>query len=268
VNGRGWKRWLVLTAALGVLAFGAGLLAACGGDDDDDTADNGEATATTSSGDKLTYDPAKADQIAHSAILVETDLPGTGWKVIGTDAFSDGDEFGDDNASAACKAINETVREASDASEAVRAGRAQKEFEREGDLFESNVEVEVNIFENAKTPENSLKVFKDALESDDFETCFKDLIGEGASGIPGVKIEAKAVTPLSPTPNGGAARALEVQIKAVAVTAVVHLEYHIWRDGNAGITLSLNGPKADITAAAVRQVLEKTQTKLRAQATN
>lgn len=279
-----WPMALVSAALLLVLAASA--LAACGDDDDNSAATatgegGGGATATKSGasatatkagggggGGNVNFDPAKADAIAHAAMLVESDLPGTGWKVTSTDSFSDDDTFGDSNTtSAACKKIDDEVSKVTKDAAAARAGRAEKAFSQQGTLFETSIDVTVNIFKDAKTPDDTLKVFKGAIEGDDFDQCFKDLVEEGAAGqVEGVKIEAKAVDTLASPPNSGAKSAVDVTVDAGLIKTTVHSEFYAWRESNAGITVSISGPKDDLKADVVKAALDKVQAKLKAQA--
>jgi hypothetical protein len=223
----------------------ATLLVACGDDDD---------------GGSVAYDPNKADAIAHAAMLAAADLPGSGWTISGQDEFADSD-FDVPANTTACMAIKDAVAKAPN-SELNRVGRAQVTLSRSGSLFETGVESQVSIYKDTSTPSAIFSAFKSALGGDNFENCMQDVVQQGAGDA---KFETKSSTAQASAPNGGIAKAIDVKVTVAVVTVTVHFEFYVWQDSNAGVTVSLNGPKEDLTADVVKAALDKTQQKLSAQ---
>ena len=232
------KRVVFFGLAFGGLV-GAGLLVSgCGG----------------GGGDKL-VDPANADPLAHQALLVEADLPGTGWSVTKTDDFSDSGIEGD---TAACKDISSAQATAKATSSAGRAGRAEKELSLDtGSPIPAAVETEINIFNDTSTPSDVLKLYQDAVKSSNFETCLKDVL-EGSVGN-GVKVDTKSVSPLASAPDGGTAVAYEFAFAIQGQNFALHYETYTWRSDNVGITVTVNGLKKDVTADVAKAAVSKTQ---------
>ena len=240
------SRTIPVLAALAALGAAAILVAACGDDD-------------SGGGDKITLDPAKADALAHAAILSDTDLPGKGWEATKTDEFSDDETIGD---TAACKSIEAKLTKQKAANRAARAGRAEKEYTRsngEADL-DTSVEVEVNVFKDTATPAQALNAFRDALASGDFGKCLEDLFKEGAGGptAQGVSITVKQGKARTAAPAGGAAQAYDFAIAVPGFKADMHYESYLWRYGNAGTTVTISGPATALTPELAKAALDRT----------
>ena len=66
-------------------------------------------------------------------------------------------------------------------------------------------------------------------------------------------------------PSNGTASAFDVVITVQGQTLEMRLESYIWQDENAGVTLSISGPKGGITPELVGRALEAAAAKLKAQ---
>lgn len=228
------------------------LVAACG--DDDDGGDGGG----------VTLDPAKADAIAHSAMLTVKDLPGTGWTLTETDEFDEaGLALGE---GPACAKVEKKLDATNEKTDAARAGRAQAAFSNQGkdDLIPLDVEAEVNVFEETRTPADALKTFRSVLASDDFATCMKDLFATAGGGTSGIKVASKSVEPRLAAPADGSAKAFLVSISGSGFAVEMRLEMYLWRFGNVGTTVSLSGPDDGVTTELVKAAVGKMQAKLEA----
>ena len=221
------------------------LAAACGG-------------RSTASGEKL-VDPAQADTLAHQALLSENDLPGTGWTVSKTDKFNDA---GPGTNTSACKdiAARETASHAK--SDPNRAGRAEKEIQddTEGPI-PTAVESQVDVFKDAATPADSLKAFQDALKTSNFETCLKDTLNAGGSNT-NTKIATKSVAALTSAPAGGLTAAYDFTFTTEGQSFVLHYETYLFRYANLGVTVTIDGLKADVTADLAKAAITKMQAHL------
>jgi hypothetical protein len=239
---------MVTLVLLGAILFG---LAGCGGGGDDDAAD-----------EPALFDTGRAYDIARAALPTVEDLPGDGWSV------EDEDTFDDDNTppadTAACRSIA-TQREASrKKSDPERAGRAQREMAADrGDLFPISVDVQVNIFNSAAVPATALDEAKRYFGGGTFGQCFEDAVSEGLSE--GVTVNSRPTTPSSPVPRGGTAFAVDITIRAEGDQAILRLEAYVWRSSNAGVTVTISGPKERLTTALSDAILSRVQERLEAQ---
>ena len=225
------------------------LVAACGGGGGD------------AGGDDVTLDPGRATELARAALITPGDLPGAGWEVTEEDAFSDDDEPPFD--SAACRTITTKMNAASAASEEHRAGRAQRAFAKEdpGAILPTEVDVSVNVFDEVASPKDTMKTFKEVLTSDDFEECFIDgLVESVATGD--VTVQASVVKPSAQAPLDGEATAFKFHIEADGEELDMVLEFYVWRWGNAGVSLGLNGQ--DLPADLVKEIVATVDAKIQA----
>ena len=225
-------------------------LPACGGDEGTDAPN--------------LFDPARADEIAHAAILTVDDLPGSGWKVESEDKFDDESAPpADTNACRAIAARREAIRKKTDPS---RSGRAHREMAADrGDIFPVSVEVQVNIFDSAAPVSESLAAAKGYLGGADFKECFQDLLEANLSE--GVELASRTVTNSSAVPGYGAAVAIDLAIRAKGTEEVLRLETYIWRSANAGVTVTITGTPESVTRELTAAVLAKVEERLRAQET-
>jgi hypothetical protein len=269
-------RGLVRSSLLGLAGFVLALgLIACGDDDEepsggaDATAPAGARATGTASGASGGGTPtAEGNRIAREAMLVEADLPGTGWVVTQTDEFSgslldaDPSEFSD---SPACNAYLERVQDAAMRAEEARVGRASKSFTKTDSLLGTSVDVEVAVYEDDDVASDLVSDAKDAFDSDDFETCFSDVVKDTGAEIPKeVEFELDTADPRIDAPKGGVAQAFEVGFSAAGMTFELHAELYAWADDNATAFVSIFGDPDVVTAELVEAVVGKTEERLSA----
>ncbi len=226
------------------------LLPACGGDD------GGEANEAN------LFDPARADAVSHAALLTTQDLPGTGWTVAGEDTFDDDNQPPADTA--ACRTIAAKRAATRENSDPDRSGRAQREFAAErGEVFPITVDVQVNIFVSTEAPKATLAAGKSYFGGNDFQQCFEDLLTTSVGT--GVDVRSDPATASSPVPEDGIATAIDVVIRAASEEATLRLETYVWRSANAGMTLTITGPRELITKELTGPLLAKVRERLKAQ---
>lgn len=240
------------TSILSVTLILAGLvLTSCGG---------GSGTDSRST----MIDPANADQVAHQALLAESDLPGTGWRVTKSDQF---DSSSNDVNTPACKDINSQQQAAKSKADAARAGRAEKELSREtSSPIPLAIETEVNIFKDTSTPADVLKLFTEATKSKDFGTCLQDSVNSSAGQD--TKMNMKSVNSTVAAPTGGSAVAYDFSFSVQGQTFNMRFETYLWAYANSGVTVTVSGASEDVTADVVKAALDKTQGKLEASPKN
>jgi hypothetical protein len=240
----------ILNACLGVGGMLLlGLAAACGGGGSD------------AGGDDVTLDPADAVELAHAALVAPGDLPGSGWEVTQEDSFSDDDEPPFE--SEACVAITEKMNAATDGSEEHRAGRAQRTISRQGpnDILPTEIDVSVNVFDNVDAPKDAMKAFADVLGSSDFKDCFTNGLKESVE-TDGVTVDAKVVDASAKAPFGGEASGFDFHIEAGGEELDMRIEYYVWRWGNVGVTVGVNGQ--DLPDGFVEEVVAAIDGKIQA----
>jgi hypothetical protein len=206
------------------------------------------------------FDVENADAVAHDVLPGTSDLPGDGWTATATDDFSESEPFD----SKACNALEEKRLASKKVSDPSRKGRAQVEFQREGETFPTEVEVEVNIFEKASVPEKQVKDQKAAFE--EFLTdCFRDTLSADLDPEK-VKLVVEDAGLNGKLPGNGVAKAINVSLTEDGQKYELRLETYNWQYKNAGITVSFNGDREEITSQLVEDVLEKVQANLEAAA--
>jgi len=245
------RRRIRLVAGL-IVPLAVVWLAACGG------GNGGDGGAA--------LDPSKADQLAHVALISESDLPGSGWSVTATDEFADSElDFGNED-SAACKSLNAKMSGVTPDVDAGRAGRAQTELAKEGVIAPTIVDVSVTIFRDTHVPEKALSAYKDALSSNDFAKCLSDTIqdsfGTGPTGGSSPKLTVTEFKPSASAPQGGSAKAFDMEVSAPGLTAKFRMEFYLWRFSNAGTTIFIFGSNEEVTRDLVKAAVDKTQQNL------
>lgn len=226
--------------ALSTLAI---LLAlACGGDGKGSPLSGANAGG---SGGNQTWDIAKADELAHAALLVVGDLPGSGWEV-------EDDDFDDEpKTAAACADYARLVKEEGLA----RVARAERDFEKAGagrNDFGTQIESSATVYRDAKTASDLLTRFRGMLDSGKFIACFEADYGES-----GIKATFKKGTASQGAPNKGVAMAIDSEIEAAGVKLSLHIEQYTWLSGNAIVGVSVNMSKDKFDADLAKHVLAK-----------
>lgn len=242
-----------------LVAVAAVAAVACGGDS---TATPAPATPTpTATPTGPTYDALQADAVAHAALLAEGDLPGQGWAVEASDDFSD-DDLGDSEACQRAEQIRDLNKVERDAD---RAGKAQIELSTPGTgSGPVSVNSAVHIFKSTEVPLATLDNFLGAVHGGDFVECIKD--GMLASLPAGSTVEVLQTAQHVQPPHRGIAFAWQLNIVSGDEHLAVAIEYHLWADSNAGVTVAFFGPPEAITTELVKAAVEKADQKLTAQA--
>ncbi len=240
------KTTMAVLAVLGVVA------AACGGGGDDGPA----------------YEPAKADAIAHAALLSPVDLPGSGWVIASRDQFPDSERLDAAVDSAACTSAEAKSKAAKDAAAADRAGRARLELTlaAKGSVqISTTIDHTVSIQNTEEATDRAMEAFRALAASDDMGKCLGEVVSKGLGSAPGSKVTATTVKAAGSVPNGGAASAFDIAITIQNQTLEMRVESYVWQDGNAGVTVAITGQKDQVTADVVKKALDTANAKLKAQ---
>lgn len=252
---------------------------ACGGDegesDDAGTTQNTPVNGTggsggTATGDGTAIDPARADQVAHAAMLKPEDLPGSGWTVVNTDQFDDSpiDVGAGSTATDTCKQINDKVNSVQREVEASRAGRASTEFQRQSGPLPIPVSLQntVVVYRDQDAAEKSIDSFRDALSGDDFTKCLNEALKEGMGGTTDAKVSVQSADAAASAPEDGVAKAYDVDISVMGQSFTFRFELYAWRYQNATATSFVFGTKDQLPAEVPTTAVNKTQDQLEAAA--
>ena len=213
------------------------------------------------SGPDLLFDPGSADEIAHTGLIDPADVPGEGWQTVSEDDFDDGPI---DLQTEACEALN-AKRETSRAQvREARAGRASRELAREGELFPTSVESDIAIFSDSESPAIALRNFKSELDGREFDRCFRDQLEASLEGAEGAGVTTRKADLLVEPPPDGLGQAYEIVISAEGTEAALRLEAYSWRIGNAGVTIRIVGPAADVTEELVNAAVNNVRMRMEA----
>ncbi len=228
------------------------VLTGCGGDDE----------TSTPAPPALRYDVAKANDIAHGAMIGEADLAGAGWTVSQTDNF---ESTPPPDGAPTCKVVDEKRNASKLITDADRTGHAQKELTLPASdtPVPTTVEVEVAIFKGTEAPGKALDALRAAM-TEDFPRCIQEIFAVQTPG--GAETKITDSTLAAPAPTGGIARAWDLDVTAQGATFPLRIEAYAWVDSNAGGSVFLFGPRDVLTAQLVNAAVGKTVTKLTAQA--
>lgn len=226
---------LTLSALVFILAV------ACGGDSKGSPLSGGQGGTT--------WDVARADDLAHAALLVAADLPGSGWSTTDDDFDED-----DEPMASACSDFEGFKKDARSAN----VVRAKRQMEKEGltrNDFGSQVESTVTIFKDAKTASDLANRYKGIVNSDKIIACFEAEIREDTSRT--AKVVIKKVNANASAPNGGTSTALDVDVSEGTNVLLAHTENHVWVSGNAVIQLTVTSTKQSFNADLIKQAVAK-----------
>jgi hypothetical protein len=218
-----------------------------------------EPTGTSEPVETQEPDP-DAVQRAHD-VLFGPEVLGEEWEITGEDDFSDSLSAGFESNVQACQDLNAIFLDAERRAAAARIGRAQRDMEGADDptnfFGTPNIEQEVSIFENESVPAEILDLYKEALEGDTFETCFRESILADATEDTTSTVER--LEPSVEAPNDGAALAFKLSftfpdpLTMAPTTLDLVFEAVLWVEGDAGVTLSYSGGSQmpDVVATSV-----------------
>jgi len=225
--------------------------------------------------DEARFDPVRADELAKSAMISTSDLPGQGWQ----QEDKDPDEgraselFGEES-DPACRSISERLDAVRRQNEADRAGEAVREFDLADPSptsLDASMRVSVAIFRTGNGLDKALDEVRGALADRSMPACFEDIFGGSGNASGGPSVTAKPVTAHATAPRSGVAQAFELAVRLpagpgqAAQTETARLEFYYWRYGNAGVSVFAFGGPA-LTKGAAQAAVTKTQTALEREA--
>lgn len=234
-----WRKYLLPVAVFAIVAIvgvSAFLVLAGGGGEDDD-----------GDGDELTFDPARAEELAHAALLAPGDLPGSDWEVVGEDEFTDLIPWTDE-----CRSLQASLDGGSIAG--TEAGRAQRELVRPGADADLAVRSTVAIYPTTTGLDGAISGARSTAESSRFIECVEAALGAEAAED-GLALDAARSSARASAPRGGFGTGVELTLNDGATTRVVTLQEYRWRHGNAIIGIQAVGEDSDVTGALLSEAI-------------
>lgn len=212
-----------------------------------------EPTETPTGTPGLLFDPALADEISHAALFSAGDLPGGPWAVTEEDQFSDGPLGGLNLEVPACQAIGPDLEAIDTMLDAVRAGRAQRQLTADDPVSDTDVAMNVNIFDDPDAAADTMETYRELVVRPEFLDCFAGTI---QLNLPeGGTAEVTSATPNAAAVEGGIALAFEVAFDIQGQQGTLRLEPHLWHRGNAGVSVTIQGVNENVTPELVEAAL-------------
>jgi len=202
------------------------------------------------------YDTKRAGDLAHAALLNPGDLPGQGWTTTEDDKFSKPDDIPN---TPNCASTIEFNKAAADDI----AGQAERRITipaKTNDTTDLTVQVKVMIYNKTDRLAGVLKQYRGNVTDGSTQKCLLDVI---KAELPSnVEISLKQGAAKVQAPEGGVAFAFDVEAKADNDSAQVREEHIVWINGNAVVSLDIQGPPDQVTPDLVKAVVEKTKASL------
>jgi hypothetical protein len=212
------------------------LIASCSGDSDDPF-----------------FDPARADELTHAAMITPDDLPGAGWEVVETDNFSSPDLT-------PLEACGELVLFFEDTQALGFAGRAQKRLDQAAvPAFEVGLEITASEADADERLSELVERLQGLVSSGSYLACLAEAFPVVASDP---QLSVTAIEPSAEPPEDGAAVAYEVNIQPPGTNGPLsrrtfHVERYVWSKGNVIVEVEIEEPKQTFDPEFAPLVLEK-----------
>ncbi len=207
-------------------------------------------TTTPTGEPEPVFDPARADELAHAAMIEAGALPGERWEITGNDEFEEGGVVGDIEGSApSCAGITEESERLIGVAETARAGRSNRQFSRPGPDPNLDVETEVlvtlDVMKDADTVASLVSDYRDLFGDDGLGTCLSDTLRESIGEDEGTAT-LEVVTPQAEAPDGAVTLAFVINVTSAEINGVLRYELYAWQAGNAMATAVVRGQADDI----------------------
>ena len=228
-------------------------------------------TTSPAAKDKVFFDPASANDLAHAALLDAAALPGGGWTVTQRDAPDDeSDSVSLDflTHEPACAQIDglEALADLLGDTTAEPAGHADIEYERtnKNSLVPTDIDLEVGVLNTVEEVDKDWKVVKPLFDSDDTRACFTALMDKEMEEIrsEGAKIQVTLTAATSPAPQNGTALSFDIAMTISGQSFDLKTEMYFWTYGNAEVSAMFSGLKANVLNGVTGPVLRSFDQKL------
>lgn len=197
------------------------------------------------------FDPARASEYAHGAMLSTADFPGTGWAITSVDDFSTDDPTGP-----ACAAVTSQLAIFRNSRNLSSAGKASTEYSKDG--TDVSASIEVDIQKDTKNTSSDLSSYRQAIQHGDMPKCLEGYMT--SSGTDTAKIVKGS--PTTTAPQSGVATAYDLSFTVQGQSLTMRIEDYAWVYSNAIVHVSITGSKDQVTADIVNAAVSKTQAQL------
>jgi hypothetical protein len=212
-----------------------------------------------------TFDPERADELAHQMMLEPEDLPGQGWTVTAEDEFDDEDETDNDQLSEDCRAMGEEF-DAIDEERGEALGRAGRDFEHDSQSgFPISIFMDAEIYETDEVVQDAQDAAEEIAERDVFADCLLEVFGlSAAEDEDGLSFEVEASSASTSAPEGGYSTAVAGDVVVEGQRVPFRFEIYEWAYGNAQLSVGFVGDPDDLTENRLMGVLDDVQAKVEA----
>ena len=201
--------------------------------------------------DEPLFDPTRADELTHAALIAPDDLPGPFWTITGEDNF-DEIEVSVLRAHEACGPLVSWRESAAGTAERI-AGKAKREMEQQAGA-NAEVQVEITAYDGDSGLEDLLEEWKGLVSDGSLLACLSEVLPAVRNNA---QITLTASAPSTEAPAGGAAYADDRSLPSPGGPVMLHAEWYIWVMGNVVIELEVYGPEARFDPELPRQAIEK-----------
>jgi hypothetical protein len=210
-------------------------------------------TSCSSDSDDPFFDPTRADQLTHAALIGPEELPGAGWEVVETDDFSSLDLT-------PYEACGELALFFGDAGALGFAGRAQERLDQAAvPAFEVGLEITASEAGEDERLSGLVERLQGLVSSGSYLECLAEAFPVVASDP---QLSVTAIEPSAEPPEDGVAVAYEVNIQPPGAGGPLsrrtfHVERYVWSKGNVIVAVEIEEPKQTFDAEFAPLVLEK-----------
>jgi hypothetical protein len=217
-------------------------------------------------GSRLPFDPDHARDIARDVLLDPDDLPGTGW-AMSSEEYSEvpgggaADPF-DFPGEGACGLVNRRLGDYQTSSTGKRAIEAKRDLARPGTggtTLQTEVSSEMEVYRDGADLGSDLPFLRAVVQSDDFDACMRETFSRSAAEIAAgdlAVVVAKRAEPGAIPPQGGAAFAFDLEIKAAGTAIEMRVEQYFWATANAVLSVQATGARQDVSHDVVQTAID------------
>jgi hypothetical protein len=211
------------------------------------------STSCSSDSDDPFFDPTRAEELTHAAMITPDELPGARWEVVETDNFSSLDLT-------PFEACDELALFFEDGEALGFAGRAQERLDQATvPAFEVGLQITASEADSDERLSELVQRLQGLVSNGSYLACL-------AEAFPAVardpQLSVTALEPSAEPPENGVAIAYEVNIRPPDTGGPLsrrtfHVERYVWSKGNVIVEVEIEEPKQTFDAEFAPLVLEK-----------
>lgn len=203
------------------------------------------------------FDPVKASDYAHGAMISTADFPGSGWGITSVDDFSTDDPANDPAfAGPSCSAVKAQMVIFRNSMNASQSGKAKTEYSQ--DSSDVSATINVSIQKDTKNTSSDLSKYQQTMQHGEMAKCLESVMTTSGADT----ARATKGTPLTSAPKGGVATAYDLNFSVQGQSLTMRIEDYAWSYSNAMVNVSVSGSKDKLTSDIVNAAVSKTQAQL------